>query len=29
VLTCPFVTGYVERHPEYHDLLATQQRTPA
>jgi NAD+ kinase len=21
-VTCPFVTGYVERHPEYNDLLA-------
>ena len=20
--TCPFVTGYLDRHPEYHDLLA-------
>jgi len=22
VVTCPFVTGYLERHPEYSDLLA-------
>ena len=29
VVTCPFVSGYLERHPEYHDLLTTQQRTPA
>jgi NAD+ kinase len=29
VVTCPFVTSYLERHPEYHDLLTTQQRTPA
>jgi len=21
VVTCPFVSGYIERHPEYHDLL--------
>ena len=26
VVTCPFVTGYVERHPEYADLL---ESTPA
>jgi NAD+ kinase len=24
VVTCPFVAGYVERHPEYNDLLATR-----
>ena len=29
VATCPFVTGYLERHPEYQNLLATQQRTSA
>jgi NAD+ kinase len=23
VVSCPFVTGYLERHPEYSDLLAT------
>jgi len=23
VVTCPFVSGYLERHPEYQDLLAT------
>jgi len=28
-VSCPFVSSYVERHPEYNDLLATQQRTPA
>jgi NAD+ kinase len=27
VVTCPFVTGYLERHPEYTDLLATPGRT--
>ena len=29
VASCPFVSSYVERHPEYNDLLAAQQRTPA
>jgi NAD+ kinase len=24
-VTCPFVTGYVERHPEYSDLLADEE----
>lgn len=24
VATCPFVNGYLERHPEYHDLLASE-----
>ncbi|WP_067503726.1 NAD(+)/NADH kinase [Actinoplanes sp. TFC3] len=24
-VTCPFVTGYVERHPEYKDLLAASE----
>jgi NAD+ kinase len=24
VLTCPFVTGYVERHPEYADLIVKE-----
>jgi NAD+ kinase len=24
VVTCPYVAGYVERHPEYNDLLATR-----
>jgi NAD+ kinase len=24
VVTCPFVAGYVERHPEYNDLLAAR-----
>jgi NAD+ kinase len=29
-VTCPFVTGYLERHPEYADLLApSSQRTTA
>ncbi|AGL19950.1 NAD(+)/NADH kinase [Actinoplanes sp. N902-109] len=22
-VTCPFVSGYLDRHPEYHDVLAT------
>jgi NAD+ kinase len=26
VVTCPFVTGYLERHPEYSDVLAPSQR---
>ena len=25
-VTCPFVTGYIERHPEYADLI---ERTPS
>lgn len=25
VLICPFVTAYVERHPEFKDLIATDQ----
>jgi NAD+ kinase len=29
VVTCPFVTGYVQRHPEYRELLAPAERTPA
>jgi NAD+ kinase len=30
-VSCPFVTGYVERHPEYEDLVVkkTRQRTTA
>jgi NAD+ kinase len=28
-VTCPFVSGYLQRHPEYNDLLAAEQRTPA
>ena len=24
LVTCPFVSGYLERHPEYNDLLATK-----
>jgi len=24
VASCPFVAGYLERHPEYRDLLATE-----
>lgn len=24
VVSCPYVTGYVERHPEFNDLLATE-----
>jgi NAD+ kinase len=24
VASCPFVAGYLERHPEYHELLATR-----
>jgi uncharacterized protein len=23
---CPYVTGYVRKHPEYHDLLSTEDR---
>ncbi len=26
---CPFLVDYIARHPEYQDLLATKQRTPA
>ena len=28
-VTCPFVNAYIERHPEYRDLLAAEQRTTA
>jgi len=28
-VTCPFVTGYIERHPEFQDLVASEQRTNA
>ncbi len=27
--TCPFVTGYLERHPEFHDLLASTPTSTA
>ena len=25
---CPFITGYIERHPEYHDLVRPEHRPP-
>ncbi|GAB1642028.1 NAD(+)/NADH kinase [Krasilnikovia sp. MM14-A1259] len=27
VVTCPFITGYVQRHPEFRDLLAADPQT--
>jgi len=26
---CPFITGYIQRHPEYRDLVAPEYRRPA